>query len=85
MIRYMVRDYTTSSTSKWRLVTIKAKIGPKTYYVDVGEGGIWKRHACRPNMERDALKPRQDRKEEMSKFQKTGRHHESAHLMISTQ
>ena len=43
----MVRDYRPSSVSKRRLATVKAKIGPKTYYmyVEVGGGGIWKRHA----------------------------------------
>ena len=41
----MVRDYRPSSMSKWRLATVKARIGPKTYYVEVGGGGVWKRHS----------------------------------------
>ena len=63
----MVCDYRPSSVSKWRLATVKARIGPKTYYVEVWGCGIWKRHADQIRRG-GALKPRRDRKEEIRKF-----------------
>eukprot|EP00731_Ephydatia_muelleri_P013854 Em0007g1164a len=42
--RVMVHDYRTGHT-RWQPATITQKLGVKSYLVDVGNGGVWKRHA----------------------------------------
>ena len=42
--RVMVRDYRTGHT-RWQPATITQKLGVKSYLVDLGNGGVWKRHA----------------------------------------
>lgn len=49
----MVRDYRPGHT-RWQPATITKKMGVKSYQVDFGNGGVWKRHAdqIRPDDER---------------------------------
>lgn len=40
----MVRDYRCPGTERWCQAQVKAKVGPKTYHVQVGGSNLWKRH-----------------------------------------
>ena len=40
----MVRDYRRPGTERWCQAQVKAKVGPKTYHVQVGGSNLWKRH-----------------------------------------
>ena len=40
----MVRDYRHPGTERWCQAQVKAKVGPKTYHVQVGGSNLWKRH-----------------------------------------
>ena len=49
----MVRDYRIGHT-RWQPATITQKLGVKSYLVDLGNGGVWKRHA-------DQIRPADER------------------------